>query len=173
MLSPSERSQCLQQYSWSVVRYYYWGTVFHYEGLHFYFKNADYNFSFSSFMTCDVRNCVYVLECAGGFKYYIGETNKLRLRINLHKDHTRKNSGLDVSKYIFDCTKNKLNGHNFRIMHSLKLKNMVQHWEKCMRSILLVNWNQTSTLLFQFILAFSFIYKAVPYMFNLITLAML
>ena len=91
-------------------------------GSSFYFKNANYNFSIPSFMTCDVRNCVYVLECAGCFKYYIGETNNFRLRTNLHKDHTRKNSGLDVNKHIFNCTSDKLNGHNFRIMPFFKVK---------------------------------------------------
>ena len=35
---------------------------------------------------------------------YIGETNNLRLRINLHRDHAKKNTGLGVSKHIFSCS---------------------------------------------------------------------
>ena len=34
-------------------------------------------------MTCDTRNCVYVIECGRCYKYYIGETRNFRLRANL------------------------------------------------------------------------------------------
>ena len=56
-------------------------------------------------MSCDSKNCTYVLQCAGCQDIYIGETNNnIRQRINLHKDHASKNIGLDVSRNIFQCT---------------------------------------------------------------------
>ena len=72
-------------------------------------------------MTCDTHNCVYVIECTGCFKYYIGETGNLRLRTNLHRDHTKK-GGLGVNKHIFHCTVGKSIERAFRIMAIYKVK---------------------------------------------------
>ena len=70
-------------------------------------------------MTCNTFNCIYVIECQGCFKMYIGETNNLRLRINLHRDHAKKNTGLGVSKHIFSCSI-KLN-FPFKVMPFYKM----------------------------------------------------
>ena len=58
-------------------------------------------------MTCDTLNCIYAIKCQGCEKMYIGETNNLRLRTNVHKDHASKNVGLSVSRHIYECTKGK------------------------------------------------------------------
>ena len=73
-------------------------------------------------MTCDTRNCVYVIECTGCYKYYIGETGNLRLGANLHRDHTKKNEGLGVNKHIFHSTVGKSIKHAFRIIPIYKVK---------------------------------------------------
>lgn len=92
-------------------------------GNSYFFKNVDINFKILTAMTCDVLNCVYVLECGGCGKYYIGETNNFRLRTNLHRDHASKNTGLDVSRHIFKCTRDNFCANNFRIMPFYKVKN--------------------------------------------------
>ena len=92
------------------------------EGEAYNFKNTNYNFSVKSHMTCDTRNCIYVLQCGGCSKYYIGETNNFRLRINLHKDHAKKKTGLGVSRHIFECTANNSCEYNFLVMPFFKLK---------------------------------------------------
>ena len=92
------------------------------QGDYFRFKNVNYNFLIKSHMTCDTRNCVYVIECTGCYKYYIGETGNFRLRTNLHRDHTKKNEGLGVNKHIFHCTVGKSIKHAFRIMPIYKVK---------------------------------------------------
>ena len=86
------------------------------QGDYFRFKYVNFNLLIKSHMTCDTRNCVYVIECAGCYKYYIGETGNFRLRANLHRDHTKKNEGLGVNKHIFHCTAGKSIKHAFRIM---------------------------------------------------------
>ena len=58
-------------------------------------------------MNCNTLNCIYVLSCNGCKEEYIGETNNLRLRLNLHKNHVTKNVGLNVSRHISECAKNK------------------------------------------------------------------
>ena len=92
------------------------------QGDYFRFKNVNYNFLIKSHMTCDTRNCVYVIECTGCYKYYIGETGNFRLRANLHRDHTKKKEGLGVNKHIFHCTVGKSIKHAFRIMPIYKVK---------------------------------------------------
>ena len=85
-------------------------------GSFYYFKNAHYNFKIKHNMSCDSKNCIYVLECQGCGADYIGETNDLRLRTNLHRDHILKNTGLNVSKHVFNCTKHFINEIKFKIM---------------------------------------------------------
>ena len=70
-------------------------------------------------MNCNTCNCIYVIECQGCSKLYIGETNNFRLRTNFHRDHCNKNIGLDVSRHIFSCTVNK--SIKFKIMPFYKM----------------------------------------------------
>ena len=55
------------------------------EGSSFNFKGKQFNAN----MTCTVKSVIYVIECRGGRKYYIGETNNLRNRTTLHNQHMR------------------------------------------------------------------------------------
>ena len=41
-------------------------------------------------MDCNTMNCICVLKCGGCGELYIGETNNLKLRVNMHKDHARR-----------------------------------------------------------------------------------
>ena len=74
------------------------------EGPSFNFNNTI--FTVNDAMDCNTLNCCYLLECNGCNKLYIGETSNLRLRINLHRDHCRKNAGLNVNKHMFQCASN-------------------------------------------------------------------
>ena len=65
-------------------------------------------------MTSDTLNCIYAIKCQGCEKMYIGETNNLRLRTNVHRDHASKNMGLSVSRHIYECTKAKPSDKNFK-----------------------------------------------------------
>ena len=58
------------------------------------------------------------MKCSNCTFTYIGETNNLRLRYNLHKQHIRENAVFYVSKHIHSCGK----GH-FSIMPIFKMKN--------------------------------------------------
>lgn len=92
------------------------------EGNNFYFSNVKINFEILENMNCNTLNCIYVLQCCGCLKYYIGETSNFRLRTNLHRDHINKSKGLPVSKHINECTKNKNLKFNFNIMPFYKIK---------------------------------------------------
>ena len=67
-------------------------------------------------MSCDSKNCICLLEYQGYGADYLRETNDLRLRTNLHRDHILKNTGLNVIKHIFNCTKHFMNLIKFEIM---------------------------------------------------------
>lgn len=86
----------------------------------FLFKN-NITFNIKSHMTCNTLNCIYVIKCNGCNDLYIGETNNLRLRTNLHRDHANKNCGLAVSKHIYNCTESDNKANKFRIMPFYKL----------------------------------------------------
>ena len=88
-------------------------------GNSFTFRPKICKFDIKSTMNCNTCNCIYVIECQGCSKLYIGETNNLRLRTNLHRDHCNKNIGLDVSRHIFSCTVNK--SIKFKIMPFYKM----------------------------------------------------
>ena len=82
----------------------------------------------TSHRTCDVRNCIYVLQCAGYFKYYTGEINNFRLRANLHRDHTRKNAVLNVNRQLGWCKMStivKNLGHPCRMIQNV---NRLRSW---------------------------------------------
>ena len=72
-------------------------------------------------MTCNTKNCIYVLKCAGCLKMYIGETSCLRSRTNLHRDHSNRNTGLGVSRHLFSCAQGS--GPKFVIMPFFKMSN--------------------------------------------------
>lgn len=74
------------------------------EGPSFEFK--DRIFSVNADMTCTVKNVVYVIECRGCGKYYIGETNNLRKRITLHNQHIRHENlrMIPVSGHLASCS---------------------------------------------------------------------
>ena len=70
----------------------------------FNFKGKQFNVN--SDMTCTVKNVIYVTECRGCRKYYIGEINNLRNRATLHNQHIRhENLGMTpVSGHIASCS---------------------------------------------------------------------
>ena len=84
------------------------------------FRPTNYNFKIKCSMTCNTLNCIYVIVCQGCTKMYIGETNNLRLRTNLHRDHASKNIGLDVSRHIYSCSLD--NSLKFKIMPFYKMQ---------------------------------------------------
>ena len=55
------------------------------EGPSFSFKGKT--FTVNADMNYTVKNVIYVIECRGCEKYYIGETNNLRKRTTLHNQH--------------------------------------------------------------------------------------
>lgn len=64
------------------------------------------NFHVKARLTCDSTNVLYLLRCANCSKDYIGETNNLRLRINLHRNHIRDPTHriLPMSRHIATCS---------------------------------------------------------------------
>ena len=75
-------------------------------------------FKIRSAMNCNTKFCIYAIKCNNCTLSYIGETNNLRLRYNLHKQHIRDNAPFFVSKHIHGCGKGK-----FTIMPIFKMKN--------------------------------------------------
>ena len=67
-----------------------------------FFKFKDEAF----FMSCTVKYVIYVIECRGCGKYYIGETNNLRNRVTLHNQHIRHEQlrKIPVSGHIASCS---------------------------------------------------------------------
>ena len=72
-------------------------------------------------MSCNVLNCIYVLQCNGCHEIYIGETSNFRLRGNLHKSHINQNCGLNVSRHIHACANGQI--IKFKIMPFYKILN--------------------------------------------------
>lgn len=56
-------------------------------------------------MNCDVKNVVYVMICKGCCEEYVGETNDLRKRMSVHRNHIRDPNRriLRVSSHIANC----------------------------------------------------------------------
>ena len=86
-----------------------------------YFDSVNVCFKIKARMNCGTRNCIYVLKCTGCQKSYIGETNNLRHRINLHKDHAARNCGLNVSRHFYQCSQHE--STKFYVMPFFKMKN--------------------------------------------------
>ena len=59
-------------------------------------------------MTCTVKNAIYVIECRGCNKYYIGETNNLRKRTTIHNQYIRHENlrMISLSGHIASCSVN-------------------------------------------------------------------
>ena len=74
----------------------------------YYFQFPQQLFFVNAHMTCNVKNVLYVIKCAGCEKIYIGETCDFRLRVNNHRDHCRNAGGLSVNKHIHSCAKQKI-----------------------------------------------------------------
>ena len=70
------------------------------------YKFKDQIFNLTSNMTCMVKNVIYVIECQGCRKYYIGETSNLRNRVTLHNQHIRHENlrMIPVSGHIASCS---------------------------------------------------------------------
>ena len=77
-------------------------------------------FKVNADMDCNTKNCIYVLICEGCTAFYIGQTNDLRLRINLHRNDIKYGKKLYVDKHIHVCAKNK--DLQFKVMPFFKLK---------------------------------------------------
>ena len=75
------------------------------EGSSFNFKGKQFNINAD--MTCTVKNVIYVIECQGYRKYYIGETDNLRNRTQLHNQHIKHAHlrMIPVSGHIASCSK--------------------------------------------------------------------
>ena len=74
-------------------------------------------FEIRSSMDCNTKFCIYAIRCSNCELTYIGETNNLRLRYNLHKQHVRENAPFFVSKHLHACGKGE-----FSIMPIFKMK---------------------------------------------------
>ena len=90
-------------------------------GNSFTFRPKICKFDIKSTMNCNTCNSIYVIECQGCSKLHIGETNNLRLRPNLHRNHCNKYIGFNVSRHIFSCAENK--SIQFKIMPFYKMTN--------------------------------------------------
>lgn len=87
----------------------------------FVFSTTECKYEIRQHMNCDTENCIYVLVCVNCNKFYIGETNNLRLRTNLHRDHIKNNIGLNVSKHVHNCANSKNLDKSFKIMPFYKV----------------------------------------------------
>lgn len=66
-------------------------------------------FRVKSSFTCDSKNVIYCIKCAGCEKTYIGETSDLRMRVNLHRNQIRRPeyNVLNMSRHIAECAKER------------------------------------------------------------------
>ena len=76
------------------------------EGPSFSFKGKT--FTVNADMNCTVKNAMYLIECRGCEKYYIGETNNLRKRTTLHNQHIRHEElrMIPLSGHLVSCSDN-------------------------------------------------------------------
>lgn len=57
-------------------------------------------------ITCNSSNLIYILYCNNCFAFYVGETqNRLRLRVNLHRQHVETHYGRfnQLARHLKDC----------------------------------------------------------------------
>ena len=76
------------------------------EGKTFHFKNCNTPFEVKRNLDCDSQNILYVMQCSECLSEYIGCTNSLRKRINLHRSNINStaNRNLPVSKHLYECS---------------------------------------------------------------------
>ena len=74
-------------------------------------KSVRITFTVNADMNCTVKNVMYVIECRGCEKYYIGETNNRRKRTTLHHQHIRheKLRMIPLSGHLASCSDNDQN----------------------------------------------------------------
>ena len=72
------------------------------EGSSFVFNNGM-TFKVNANMDCNTLNCIYVIKCVACSLTYIGETCNFRLRVNNHRDHSKKNVALNVNRHLYRC----------------------------------------------------------------------
>ena len=98
------------------------------EGTSYNFKGRD--FKINANMTCESKDVIYVITCAGCNEYYIGETsNTLRARVRVHKQHINSPEyrQINLSAHLETCGKKQ-----FSIFPFYKLRNAsaIQRREK-------------------------------------------
>ena len=72
----------------------------------FVFHETGDTFNIKCTMTCDSENLIYVLQCCGCNKYYIGQTgDKLRARCRVHRQGVTNNTSIAVDLHIHKCAK--------------------------------------------------------------------
>ena len=72
----------------------------------FFFVNSGIDFEIKVPMTCTVRNVIYLLQCKGCNKTYIGETVNFRNRMSSHKTNsTNPDSTMEVYSHLYKCGK--------------------------------------------------------------------
>ena len=72
-------------------------------------NNIKAPFKIKAKMDCDAEDIIYLLNCGGCHKQYIGETGELRARVRIHKQQIRDPNlqTLYVSHHIAHCTVGK------------------------------------------------------------------
>ena len=70
------------------------------------FHNNTIPFTMKSNMDCNATNILYLINCSGCQKEYIGQTSHLRARVRKHKQHilNPRLRTLHVSKHIAHCS---------------------------------------------------------------------
>ena len=70
------------------------------------FNNIEAPFKIKAKMDCDAEDAIYLLNCGGYRKQYIGEAGELRVRVRIHKQQIRDPNlrTLYVSHHITHCT---------------------------------------------------------------------
>ena len=68
-------------------------------------KNNIIIFHLQSQYTCNSKNVIYVLQCASCNELYVGQTENLRNRMNLHKSHVIKVKTGHTEDNILPCSK--------------------------------------------------------------------
>lgn len=89
------------------------------EGTFVNFNKAQVTFHVKNDFTCISTNVIYVITCSCGYQY-IGSTQNLRMRMNVHRQHLRDESLriLNVSKHIHCCSKGKFQVFPFYQMYT-------------------------------------------------------
>lgn len=78
------------------------------EGNTFKFKN-EMKFIIKYDMDCSITNVIYVITCNGCNENYIGQTNNLRKRVTVHRQHIRQReyAMIPLSGHIRSCAQDK------------------------------------------------------------------